>query len=1091
MSCTRARNAARPSCLRAAALLAAWVALLVPPALAQTRAPATREELIQQIQSYADGDVAGGAPMNAESAVSQFQDNKFGLTPHDIRDIYRERYLEDREKKKPWWDRVPRWLYPVLIVLAIFWRPLKNFLEDTLKKFYEALYTRYAGAKLFRRRALARYRNSVLKQHEDFKIPFRDAPLAMREVYVPLKVSATGSMAPVDAMEAIRNHRHLIVKGVPGSGKSMLLHALLLGYADGRLTGIENDPVPVLVELSRLNDSATNLQKQLVASFDRYGFPNADSFVVWALEHGSLLLLLDGLDEVNAKVNPDTNASRRSTVVSEINDLKRKHDCRFVVTCRTQVYRDEFATTADRTLEVAEFADSDILRFLKPWEPAMKQDQSVEQLMQTLRERPRILLLARNPLLLTMIAYLYADQHMALPHSRAEFYRQSTTLLLEKWQREFNRFGVPPKAAVLSRLALRFQAQPAEDQDRRSLTYEEVLQLVREVLPGTTVKSEDAGDFLDEIVDRNGLLLRIDGGTRFQFTHLTIQEYFAGTALAGDGPELLEKFSGDSDTWREVVKLWCGLAQDSTEMITEVHSLEPITAIECLADAKYIKPEVADKIVDEARVRLVSSYSVAEQAHARLVATIRDVVFKQAEYNSVAKAFGLLASVPGPRGAAMLDWLTQQLSSDNPRAQMSAAMALAYSNLDVAAQRLLAHNSPVSVEALKMMGDVAVRPLVEAGASAIEQGYAVNNYALLIDIATPRSLEAAVSLLWNPNKQLSSNCAIVLAQRFAEFHSILRDVPASFLGPGDAGYEWVWQPFQEPKTSSLPKIAARIVSLLAGWAGVYARFRGFPEDFSRALSTIDPRLALPLYASAKEALIASVFEATPYDLRWYRQIFMQALPENVRTRLRERIAQLREPEKLDWLRIFQPATFDFEKSRHMLFLKILLSTVLVAWVFSLYKTNVFSPPFGWWKAVVALIAGVNLVVAGINFRSSRNAWDYEVATLGTLGIYPFRLRHDLFPRQPLWTLLVVAVVMGSCLPLVIYFCSLQLAKFLGWPVIVGLWVVLYAMAATVRLMGRLKEFLARNPLQGLIEPPAELAPARKPPRLAFLWRQPS
>ena len=252
--------------------------------------------------------------------------------------------------------------------------------------------------------------------------------------------------------------------------------------------------------------------------------------------------------------------------------------------------------------------------------------------MQTLRERPRILLLARNPLLLSMIAYLYADQHIALPHSRAEFYRYSTTLLLEKWQGAFNRYGVPAKSAVLSRLALRFQAQPAEDQDRRSLTYAEVLQLVREVLPGTAVRSEDAADLLDEIVDRSGLLLRIDGGTRFQFTHLTMQEYFGATALTGERVQLLEKFRNDPDAWREVIKLWCGMAQDSTEMVCDVFGIERITAIECLADAKYIAPEVTDKIAADAWAMLQNELT-------------------ESSSESLERAFGLLASAHGSRVA--------------------------------------------------------------------------------------------------------------------------------------------------------------------------------------------------------------------------------------------------------------------------------------------------------------------------------------------------------------------------------------------------------------------------------------------------------
>ena len=67
------------------------------------------------------------------------------------------------------------------------------------------------------------------------------------------------------------------------------------------------------------------------------------------------------------------NDQERPRVAKEINDLVKQHDCRIIVTCRTQVYRDEFSSIVDCTLEVAEFVDSEILRFLEPWKAAMTQ----------------------------------------------------------------------------------------------------------------------------------------------------------------------------------------------------------------------------------------------------------------------------------------------------------------------------------------------------------------------------------------------------------------------------------------------------------------------------------------------------------------------------------------------------------------------------------------------------------------------------------------------------------------------------------------------------------------------------------------------
>ncbi|MFN5751723.1 MAG: NACHT domain-containing protein, partial [Pseudanabaena sp.] len=115
-----------------------------------------------------------------------------------------------------------------------------------------------------------------------------------------------------------------------------------------------------------------------------------------------MLLLFDGLDEVNSSERPE--------VVQRIKDLiDQCSKCRVLITCRTQVYKNEFSEVVDGTLEVVEFTDQEIQNFLQPWQSSMSADKSVEQLLRNLHDRPRIIALARNPLMLTIIAYLYTD----------------------------------------------------------------------------------------------------------------------------------------------------------------------------------------------------------------------------------------------------------------------------------------------------------------------------------------------------------------------------------------------------------------------------------------------------------------------------------------------------------------------------------------------------------------------------------------------------------------------------------------------------------------------------------------------------------
>ncbi len=983
------------------------LSLIVCSACGQTRNPASREELIHQIESYAEAHASTGTPMKDDSAVQLYHDNQAGLTPQDITQIYITKYRQIAEVKKPLLDRIPKWLYLLsLPLLGIFGKAFIIWIEERTKKLYEEVFQRNAGARIFQKKALRRYCESIIRQHQNFRIPFRNAPLKMREIYVPLKVADSPANAPIDALEGVRQYRRLMVTGNPGSGKSMLLRRLLLMYADGEFGLLADHPVPVLIELSRLNNSALSIEDQLTAVFDLYGFPKAKRFVLWALEKKALMLLLDGLDEVNVK--------ERTRVVRMVNDLIRKYDCRAIITCRIQVYRDEFDNTVDRMFDIAEFTDKDIFSLLTGWESGMRQGQSVEHLMQTLRERPRILMLARNPLLLTMIAYLYADAQMALPYSRAEFYEKTTSLLLEKWQGDFNRFGVGAKIAVLSRLALNFQERPGNDLDRRSIEFQEVFRLIGGVLPGVSVKPEEAGDLLNEIIDRNGLMLRIDGGVKFQFTHLTLQEYFAARALADDRLSLLSRFQKDPDTWREVIKLWCGITQDATEMIYQIADIDEITATECLADARFIKPSVADAVTKRMRPLLGNSVDVTAQ-DARI------------------KAFGLLAASPGPRGQETFEWLKIQLRAERKDCRAEAAKALAYSYRDDAAVLLAEEGSTEAQEALENMGDLAVRPLTAA-----------NNSASLIRIGTPKAIEGVVSLLWNQDLNVCTDAAWNLASKIgdARVETLLRNLhppkpePESLSAWGnvaDSSFDWIWEPFREEKEgSSLQIIVGRIGYLLAS----------APRP-----DKIDPRLGVPLYVETRLST------------------FLQTLPNDMRERLLEQSQKVRPPTRDDWLRIFQPVGYRFSTSALFALPKLLFTGFLVTACVVMLRACLTHGLLRWSSLALLLFTTAEILVALVILTPDSEETPKEarsdrvLAGLFLLGIIYIKKEK---------TMALLCFLFGAWIPLAIYYCSSQILRSWSSVSIVVLWMALYCIGGISYFWGYRTERDAKNPLHGLL-----------------------
>ncbi len=662
------------------------------------------------------------------------------------------------------------------------------------------------GARVARSRSLRRYRRRVAEAAERLPVVFAPTvQVDVSRVYVPLK--AVGAGGDSDAYTGIKRARHAVVLGHPGSGKSMLLRHSMLAWA---VSG-DREQVPVLVDLHRCNGNTASLERLVVDQFDRDGFPGAERFVERRLRAGTLSVLFDGLDEVNG--------AERERVAQMLRDFVRRHPrCQVVVTCRTAVYDGDLAPEISATFRVLELDERLMSGFLRRW-PGLEHD--AEHLMEALRANPRIMQLATSPLLLTMIAYLYgtnAHPGGALPGSRAAFYQEATSTLLSRLKRTTNRFDGPVKKAVLKHLAL--LTQDAVRSDRLTVRYDVALDEVATVLPALSVAASEARAVLHEIVDRSGLLLSIDGGERYQFAHLTLQEYLAAEALADDPEGVVRRYRRAPAEWRETLLLWCGTtAVDVSPVLAAVREIDPILAFECLAHARVVDNAVADTVTSFARDAL----SAADQS-------VFDPVERMA-VGAVIDAFSAVASAPLDRGRREFAFLARVARTGDFRAHENARAALAATRLPAAADVLFELRA---FHHMAGMGDTAVPTL----ALAARKG-STSAVTALYDMATPSAACALVGLLWDERKT-AWQAAWCLAELIAdpEVEAALADLPPPVEAPN---LPWVWEPFREEGAPITARVMGRVAWLIDHTRE--ADLLAFPVN-------MDVGLAVPLLASA-------------------------------------------------------------------------------------------------------------------------------------------------------------------------------------------------------------------------------------------------
>jgi hypothetical protein len=1016
------------------------------PLQSQTTAPLLLRDcvvppaLCTEIKQLAQDDVIDDIPRRTSHAIELFKEKHLAWKTDPAKakvEVSRtyDREYSQREKAK---NQDPRAIWEkwvgnglsapflgviLLIVGAWFREAIGKAWLALVQKVDNWVYSRFAGTILFESVALQRYREALIENYQHLKIPLGENQklLEMGKIYVPLKMSGASDSDQVDAYGAIAQYRRLMITGSPGAGKTMLLRHIAFTYGKGHLPGLKNRPIPVLVELHRLSDPNLTEEKliaEIVATFRRNRFPNAERFVCHSLQQGKLMLLLDGLDEVNSKVRP--------VLAQHLGDLLRSTDerqrCRLITTCRTEIYDNEFAYEADQTLEVMEFTDQQMRRFLEAWRLEIPEGKSIDQLMLTLRDRPRIMTLARNPLLLTIIAYLYADPSFELPRSRTEFYQESTHILLKKWQnqKKLTKYLGSDKQRVLQHLALyQQQASMQKQHDRRSIDYPVVLEQIRPLLRSLNLNPEnDASPFLEELVERSGLFLKVDGGDRYQFAHLTLQEYFAAVALADKPHDLMQFFRQDPDTWREVVKLWCGLAGDSTTLIMDIYQQDAILGFECLADAQEVDLKQAETIIEHCKRLLVTT----------------------SEPDNLIKAFGAVAASDRPRGQAVFHFLETALGQSNCYFDEAIAQALSFTNRPQAAEVLAAQ--------YVAMDDLVRQPLLRMGDLAVpELAQLVNSHLSALKdlhaIGTPDAAVALVPMLWQGlfTSPVAWYLASLLQQPGVE--EALKAYDFSRLGqnktlePREAekALAWVWQPFQDSPNSAMASIMKKIVYGIASDIDMNANTIPYDLPLTFGLELVIPIIAiqcgrrctyfvvdiksLPPYLWGQidrlmgldptdqlekqiTEIVNTFFTQSDADNGW--RYLLNGLQPQLQLELLQRLViASRSPQKEDWINFFRTVKYKFKTSRH--YRAVLLIAALLTLVAGVGLWHMASVQF---TGVVIGIVGFVVVVVGVFWitltTGIEEPWEPSLfIKLGVLGLqtYTFELNRT-FQSHIFW-----------------------------------------------------------------------------------------
>jgi HEAT repeat protein/GTPase SAR1 family protein len=347
-----------------------------------------------------------------------------------------------------------------------------------------------------------------------------------------------------------RSHKFVLL-GAPGSGKTTLLSffAVMLAqnYPEKLGWDAERDCLPILIKIrdfARLSDiSLLDYARQFAEKTMSVKRLPEGFFEYW-LADGRAMILLDGLDEV-------VEESKRYAVVQQIeNFLGQYHQNLAIITSRPAGYKRDFFNSSEfehYQLQLLDNAKVD--EFIDHWydsrvrDPAEAQRRK-ESIKKALNENDRIKLLARNPLLLTIIALIHRYQAV-LPRARHKLYEKAVETLLKNWdankeiteQSSFKCLDADDLRRLMEILAYWIHTQGSTDNPEGGtlIAKDELLeQLTQNIKTKKQVDlskaRQEAKRFVDFIQQRTGLLNE-QGQDLYAFVHKTFQEYLCAQEI--------------------------------------------------------------------------------------------------------------------------------------------------------------------------------------------------------------------------------------------------------------------------------------------------------------------------------------------------------------------------------------------------------------------------------------------------------------------------------------------------------------------------------------------------------------------------------
>lgn len=346
---------------------------------------------------------------------------------------------------------------------------------------------------------------------------------------------------------------NIIILGQPGSGKTTSIKYIInsLLHDPYFLGGIYC--IPIVIKLRDLNKTNSILgENQTGGIFEKLSYifglninikstekdDDKDKLlklkkilisklIPSILDNQKILLILDGFDEIS-------DDSIRDLVISEIRELSKSlNTVNFILSSRSVDFK--IRLEGAEIFEICELTNAQLKDFSLKW---FEDEKLADDFLIELFQKTPYKDFYRRPLLITHLAGIYS-RTQELPDKPKLIYETIIDLVLKEWNENqgikrksrYSSFSPHRKGEFLSTIAYYLTIK----YNKRVFSKSELLEIYNSINSKfKELPLSEADEVIEEIESHNGIILRT-GLNKFEFSHLTIQEFLVGKYISKGG----------------------------------------------------------------------------------------------------------------------------------------------------------------------------------------------------------------------------------------------------------------------------------------------------------------------------------------------------------------------------------------------------------------------------------------------------------------------------------------------------------------------------------------------------------------------------